>query len=104
MMSRTWSMKRPIEGNRVSAGFGKLATSVIGRIRYAQCGSNSVCQLPGSESIRATSQGEDRTEYSAGSGLVQVDATDSGLADLGGSRKLIQRFIAEGVARYNPSA
>ncbi len=97
-------------GNRVSAGFGKLAeqvfganfldivsgaTSVIGRIHYAQCGSNSVCQLPGSESIRATSQGEDGTEYGSGSGLVEVDATDSGLADLGGSRKLIEGFIAD---------
>lgn len=97
-------------GKQVSAGFGKLAeqvfaakfldivsgaTSVIGGICYARCGSNSVRQLPGSKSVRTTSQGEDGTEYGSGSGLIEVDATDSGFADLRGSRKLIEGVIAD---------
>jgi hypothetical protein len=45
--------------------------------------------------IRAASQGEDGTEYGSGSGLVEVDAADSGLADLRGSKKLSERSIAD---------
>jgi hypothetical protein len=51
--------------------------------------------VSGGESIWGTSQGEDGTECGSGSGLVEVDATDSGLADLGGSRKVIEGFIAD---------
>ena len=71
------------------------ATNVIVGIRHPGCGANSVRQVPGSKSIRATSQREHGTEYGSGSGLVEVDAADSGLADLRGSRKLIERFIAD---------
>src|SRR5215510_856678 len=71
------------------------ATRVVVGTGHPGCGSNPVRQVSGSESIRAASQREYGTEYCSDSGLVEVDATDSGLADLRGSRKLIQSVIAD---------
>ena len=71
------------------------ATNVVVGILHPGCGANSVGHVPSSKSIRGTSQGEDGTKYGSGSGLVEVDAANSGVADLRRSRKLIEGFIAD---------